>query len=209
MGEAASARSLLAGLRRTYPQAKIIFSATTRSGEEYSRRTLGEWVDLFIPFPLDLLWSVKKFITLVKPDLFVLIETDFWPNFLHELQVRNIPAILVNGRVSAESYRNYKRLWFIFRPMFSSFRFLAMQTRLDVEKFISLGLDAAKVAALGNLKYDTLVPDISGQGRGVNRKELGLAPERPVWVCGSIHKGEEEIIFTGFPNIREYLSHCL
>lgn len=201
VGEAASAGSLLAGLRRMYPEATIIFSATTRSGEEYSRRTLGEWVDLFVPFPLDLVWSVKKFIRLVRPDLFILIETDFWPDFLHELAKREIPAILINGRISAQSYRNYKRFWFLFRPMFSSFRFLAMQTTGDVDKFVSLGFEPGQVAALGNLKYDTLVPDNKGQGRGVSRAELGIDPDKIVWLCGSIHKGEEEIIFRVFTRL--------
>ncbi len=197
VGEAASARSLLGEIRCVYPQAIIIFSATTRSGEKYSKNSLEKWVDLFIPFPLDLACIVRKFITLVEPDLFILIETDFWPNFLHELAEQKIPAILVNGRVSANSYRNYKRFRFLFKPMFASFRFLAMQTSGDVAKFISLGLEAEKVRALGNLKYDSLVPDIPGQGRGTVRN-TGIAADKLVFIAGSIHKGEEEIIFRVF-----------
>jgi 3-deoxy-D-manno-octulosonic-acid transferase len=198
VGEAASARSLLSGLRRLYPEATIVFSATTRSGEEYSRRTLREWIDLFVPFPLDLVWTEKKFIKLINPDLFILIETDFWPNFLHELAKRKIPAILINGRISTKSYRNYKRFWFFFKPMFSSFRFLAMQTGRDVDKFVSLGLDPNRVAALGNLKYDTLVADIRKQGRALSRTESGIPLDKIVWIAGSIHKGEEGIIFRVF-----------
>ncbi len=200
VGEAASARSLLGGLRLTWPQATIIFSATTRSGEEYSRRSLREWVDIFAPFPFDLPWTGEKFIRLLKPDLFILIETDFWPNFLHGVVREKIPAILINGRISVESYRNYKRFWFLFRPMFSSFCFLAMQTQGDVDRLVSLGLEKGKVRALGNLKYDTLVPD--DQGRGLSRAELGISPDSLVWLCGSIHKGEEGIIFRVFSRLR-------
>ena len=198
VGETASARSMIRELRQRMPEAVIIFSATTRSGEVYCRRTLEDWVDLFVPFPFDVYWVVKRFVRLIDPDLFVLIETDFWPNILHVLHAANRPAMLVNGRVSASSFRNYQRLKFFFRPMFVSFDFLAMQTDDDVRKMISLGVEPERVRALGNLKYDTIVPVAAAGEALLSRADLGIPEEKFVWIAESTHPGEEEVIFRVF-----------
>jgi 3-deoxy-D-manno-octulosonic-acid transferase len=163
-------------------------------------------VDLFVPFPLDLFAVSPKFINCIKPDLFILIETDFWPNFLHFLDQKKIPAILVNGRISQSSFRRYQRFRFIFVPMFSIFEFISMQTAADAEKMIQLGVEADKVKALGNLKYDAVLPETVGweseqRPTSFYRKQFGISTEKIVWIAGSTHAGEEVAILAAYKRL--------
>ncbi|MFH1021418.1 MAG: 3-deoxy-D-manno-octulosonic acid transferase [Pseudomonadota bacterium] len=200
VGEVASARNLVQELRRSYPQGVIVFSSATRAGEFFSRAILQEDVDCFAPFPFDLLWSVKRLLSWVRPDLFVLVETDFWPNFLRELNRRDIPCLLVNGRVSESSLGRYRRFRWLFRPLFNSFQVLAMQTEQDAVSMRQLGVDPARLAVLGNLKYDAALSG-SGAKAGLDRAVLQIPEQALVWVAGSTHRGEEEIIFAAFQKL--------
>ncbi|MFA6499685.1 MAG: 3-deoxy-D-manno-octulosonic acid transferase [Desulfurivibrionaceae bacterium] len=202
VGEVASARNLVQELRRNYPQGVIIFSSATRSGESFARSALHEHVDCFASYPFDLLWSVKRLIAWAKPDLFVLVETDFWPNFLKELNRRDIPCLLVNGRVSDSSFARYRRFRWLFRPLFNSFQALAMQTEQDAISMRQLGVDAARLVVLGNLKYDAALSG-SGAKVGLDRAALQIPAQALVWVAGSTHRGEEEIIFDAFQKLAQ------
>ena len=206
VGEVLSAQPLVRKIRLTYPDFTIIFSASTKTGEELSREVMAGEIDLFVPFPIDLYTIAQKFINYLKPDLFILIETDFWPNFLHILDNQKIPAILVNGRISQNSFRRYKRFRFIFIPMFNIFKFISMQTSTDADKMIRLGVDTNKVKALGNLKYDAVLPDTVGwesEQRPISfyRKQFGISPEKVVWIAGSTHSGEEVAILAAYKRL--------
>ncbi len=200
VGEVASVRNLVQELRRNYPQGVILFSSATRAGESFSRTVLAEQVDDFISFPLDLSWSVKRLISWARPDLFVLVETDFWPNFLRELNRRDIPCLLVNGRVSESSLGRYRRFRWFFQPLFNSFQALAMQTEQDAVSLRQLGVDPMRLAVLGNLKYDAAL-----SGSCINKSHdldtLQIPPQALVWVAGSTHRGEEEVIFTVYARL--------
>ena len=203
VGEVASARNLVQELRRKYQHGIIIFSSATRAGESFARSTLHAHVDCFAPFPFDLLISVRALLSWARPDLFVLVETDFWPNFLRELNRRGIPSLLVNGRVSESSLARYNRFRWFFRPLFNSFRALGMQTEQDAMAMRQLGVDPARLAVLGNLKYDAA---LSGGGvtPGLDRSALRIPEQALVWVAGSTHTGEEEIVFTVFQELLRF-----
>ncbi|MCI5126378.1 MAG: hypothetical protein D3925_18355, partial [Candidatus Electrothrix sp. AR5] len=112
---------------------------------------------------------------------------------------QGIPTMLVNGRISEKSFVAYQRFAFFFKPMFRSFDLLSMQTAGDCQKMTMLGVPADKVIALGNLKYDMEPPD--------RKEKKGALPELAgegtplVWVCGSTHPGEEEILFAAFAQL--------
>jgi len=191
VGEVSSAVTLVHAVREHFPDAVLLFSAATASGEKFAGNR-GLPVDLFIPFPLDVYAVVRRFVKILRPDLFLLVETDFWPNFLHQLAAENISALLVNGRISRKSYRKYSIFQAFFLPMFRSFSFLAMQRQEDVEKMVRLGVAAARVKNLGNLKYDAILPKMGG--RMVVRKDLGIDEGRTLFIAGSTHDGEEEML---------------
>ena len=206
VGEVLSAQPLVSELRSAYPEITLVFSASTKTGEELAREVMAREVDLFVPFPLDLYNVARKFIALINADLFILIETDFWPNFLHIQKKKNIPAIMVNGRISQSSFNRYKRLRFIFLPMFRIFRFISMQTTADADKMIELGVQAERVKALGNLKYDAVLPDTVGWDQeqrptSFYRKQFGIPLEKIVWIAGSTHAGEEVSILSAYKRL--------
>ena len=191
VGEVASSHALVKALRVAFPDVTLIFSTTTEGGAAFAKSTLGNQVDCFIPFPVDLLPCVRKFIDLVDPDLFLQVETDFWPNFLNELRKRQIPAVLVNGRISRRSFALYRRWRLFFRPLFDSFAAICMQTVEDVERMIDLGVSAKAVKALGNLKYEAA--GLEPVGGTIRREDFGIPAPRMVWAAGSTHPGEDEM----------------
>jgi len=100
MGEVSSARPLVLGLRKEFPDARIVCSTTTATGLLLAKTLLKDQVDAIFPSPLDIGPVIAVFLRLIRPDLYILVETDFWPNLLTALNKNTIPAILVNGRIS-------------------------------------------------------------------------------------------------------------
>jgi len=193
VGEVTSAVPLVRGLRKKYPSDRIIVTVSTRSGEAIAKNLLKELADHIIPSPLDFLPVITLFYTRIQPHLFILIETDFWPNLLLYLQRKKIPTVLVNGRVSEKSMTGYRRFAFFFRPMFRSFRYLFMQTELDKQSMVDLGIKREKVKVLGNLKFDTHVTE----KQFVPSSLSTLLPDNTLVItAGSTHQGEEDILFT-------------
>ena len=202
VGEVTSALPLVQGLRRHLPAATLLFSAATASGMRVAEDLVAPHVDLVFDAPLDLYWTIRRHIHLLRPSLFILVETDLWPGWLNLLHRKRIPILLVNGRISDRSLARYQRFSFLFRPMFRSFDLMAMQTRRDAERLAALGVAVQRVTTLGNLKYDTTPPPHTGHGRTMNRRILHLPARGPLWVCGSTHPGEETIILAVFAELR-------
>ncbi len=204
VGEVSSARPLLTGLRKRMPDLFLLITTTTRSGEEFAARSLGATVDLILPLPFDVLPVVNRFQTAIRPDLFILVETDFWPNLLAGFRRRRIPTMLVNGRISDRSFARYQRSRFLFQALFGGFRLLAVQTALDARKLKDLGALPDRVEALGNLKY-AAATSTPGADAGVAELLALRATVQKilVWVAGSTHAGEEEQILPVFSKLRE------
>lgn len=200
VGETTSAEPLIRGLRSRFPDCTIIFSVTTKSGRGVADNILPQQVDAIIDGPLDILPVVLFFHHTIKPSMFILIETDFWPNNLLLLAKKRIPAVLVNGRVSTNSVKGYKRLPFFFRPMFQSLSSLCMQTEEDKQKMASLGISIKKIFTLGNLKFDT--PELRIQEKAKELRKI-LPENKKLFICGSTHPGEEEILIECYKQLRE------
>jgi len=203
LGEVNSALALVRGLRDKYPEGVLVFSASTSSGRRQAEAVIGPVADLHIAFPLDFYWVVNRFVRLLAPDLFVQVETDLWPNFMTVLRRREVAAVLVNGRISADSLANYRRFPQFFSGLFNSFTFLAMQTREEVANLSALGVVPDKLLTLGNLKYDLLVEKSVGDRVSAGFADLlPLLAGRTVWVAGSTHPGEEDVILQTYSELR-------
>ncbi|MBV9702687.1 MAG: 3-deoxy-D-manno-octulosonic acid transferase [Methylobacteriaceae bacterium] len=139
--------------------------------------------------PLDVPKYARRFLSHWRPDIFLLAESELWPNLIFEASRRNIPIVLVNGRMSERSHRGWRRLPGFIGDMLGRVDLCLAQTSGDAERFTDLG--AAHVLLTGNLKYDAPPP-------GADRQELAQLSARigarPVWVAASTHKGEEEVI---------------
>jgi 3-deoxy-D-manno-octulosonic-acid transferase len=200
VGEVTSSVPLIAGLRKTYPDSRIIVSVTTRTGKRVADNLLKSLADHIIDGPLDLLPVVSRFVKYIRPNLFILIETDLWPNTLIYLKNKNIPTILVNGRVSQKSMEGYRRLRFFFDPMFQSFSFLCMQTKRDRDKMEDIGLPTEKLRTLGNLKFDTA----AGKANPSLKPPADLLPkDRILFICGSTHPGEEKVLINCYNEVKQ------
>ncbi len=200
VGEVSSAHPLVAGLRKEFPHLRIIFSASTRTGLRVAGNLLGPLVDSVIPSPLDIGPTVRSYIRLIQPNLFILVETDFWPNLLHSLQQKKVPTILVNGRISQKSFSSYTRFAFFFRPLFQSFAHLCMQTDKDRRNMAHFGVKADSLHCPGNLKYDSFShisqPNLQGLSQYIPRSSR-------VILAGSTHKGEEDIILAVYREMKK------
>jgi 3-deoxy-D-manno-octulosonic-acid transferase len=200
VGEVTSAVPLVRGLRARYPTARIVVSVTTRSGRKVADSLLGTLADCIIDGPIDLLPVVRRFIKHIRPDIFILVETDFWPNILLCLKNRRIPAILVNGRVSEKSMTRYRQLGFFFRPMFQCFSALCMQTRRDKDNMELLGISPEKLPILGNLKFATQAP---GNTPSPGLYKDFMPQDRILFIAGSTHPGEEELLLDCYVQLRK------
>lgn len=191
VGEVTSAVPLVKAIRNGIIPAQIVFTAATRSGKELADKLIRPHADIILSSPLDLRFAVRRYLAAIKPDIFILVETDFWPNWLDMLHRQGVPLLLVNGRISVKSFAAYRRLAFFFTPMFRCFSLLSMQTANDRERLLQLGLLPERVLVLGNLKYEL-------PAKQAAPPDLDLEKEQHIWVCGSTHPGEEELIFAAF-----------
>lgn len=200
VGETTSALPLIKEIRKTQPNAILILSVTTHSGRRLAKKVSSGIVDCVISSPLDILPVVHYFLKRIQPDCFLLVETDFWPNILHLLKKKGIPAILINGRISDASLRGYRKMSFFFQPMFQNLDALCLQSKEDRDKLLSLGIPQEKLHILGNLKFDTQ----PAQNKTLlNELTLQLPKNRLRLIAGSIHAGEETHLLQAFLTLQK------
>jgi 3-deoxy-D-manno-octulosonic-acid transferase len=128
---------------------------------------------------------------------------EVWPNFIAQCQQRNIPVVLVNGRVTEGSYRNYLRAAPFTRPMFSRLSAVCAQEKVYAERFIGLGTPAEATSITGTMKFDTAQVADRIEGDEELAETLGLKPGEPLWVCGSTGPGEEQIVLDVYRRLLE------
>src|SRR2546422_7137501 len=191
MGEATAVVPLVQQLKTRYPAARVFVSTVTETGKETVLRRLGGQAE-HLYFPLDFRWSVRSALQTVHPNLIVVVEPEFWPTFLCEAAARRIPVILVNGRLSTDSFAGYRWLRPFFRRVLASFTLCAMQTDRDVERMIQLGVEPKRVVRTGNLKYDQVAVSAQITAGLISKQDLRLAEGEELFVAGSTHPGEEE-----------------
>lgn len=202
LGEVLSAIPLINELRREYPQKDIIMSVSTNQGLRISNERLKQMVSRIITMPVDFWIPIHRLINQIEPEIFILIETDIWPGGLSRLKSKGVPICLVNGRVSPRTFRMYMRFKPISSHILNMFDLCLMQSEIDSIRLIKAGADPDKVITTGNIKFEE---DISPMGPEEKKRwaELfSLDTNEPVWVAGSTHPGEEEIILKVFKDLR-------
>jgi len=201
VGEVLSAVPLVGAIKKRYPRKDIVFTVATTHGIEIAFNELEGEVSFFMTMPVDFWWSVKKMINYINPSIFILVETDLWPGLITRLRGMGIPTILLNGRVSPRSYRSYKRFKRLIRFMFNSFEVCLMQSDLDRKRLLRLGLTQEKVKTAGNIKFDREWVPLSEREYAHWLRVLNLGTEDKVWIAGSTHQGEEDIVLDVFKKL--------
>lgn len=202
VGESKAVIPLLKLLKIKRPEAKILFSTVTTTGNRSIEREAGSLIDALIYFPLDLSWVIKRVLDATNPALFVVVEKELWPNLLKALRERSVPSVVVNGTISDRSFRRFMKFGFFFREIFASIDLFCARTSDDMRKAVEAGVDPSKARAFGNLKFD-LDPEAPPPERiAVLRYSLGIVPADKVIVAGSTHAGEEAQVLRAFKVLR-------
>ena len=210
VGEALTARALAADLKARYPRLRLFLSTTTIAGQQVAKASLGRVVDAVFYFPFDWAFIVRRTLNLVKPRLFIMMETEIWPNLLRECRRRGVKTAVINGRISSRSYPRYRLIRPFFRRVLANVDRFCMQSEESARRLIDLGADPARVTMTGSLKFDSLeVPPPSGTGaRTANRASallrfFRMSPSRTVIVAGSTMRGEEAAVLKAFKRVKD------
>jgi 3-deoxy-D-manno-octulosonic-acid transferase len=190
VGEVEVARRLLAELEGRPGAPPVLLSATTATGLELARRSLGDRLPV-LACPLDLPGPVGRVLDQARPRLLVLVETELWPELIHQAGRRRIPIAVVNGRLSDDSYRRYRRVRRLLEPLLAPIERVLVRAETDGRRFAGLGVDQTKIRVPGNIKYD-----LEADSRELEWEEdmRAMAAGRPIVVAGSTMEGEEQIL---------------
>lgn len=172
-----------------HPEYRIFISTTTATGQELAQKRASAFATVFY-FPLDLPWITSRLLKLIRPQLVAIVETEIWPGFLNECRKKGISVVLVNGRLSPDSFKNYMRLRWFFAPVVARFSALAVQSESEKARFIALGGRDLACEVCGNIKLDGLA-GLSADDAALLKERLNLSADEPVLVAGSTHEGEE------------------
>jgi 3-deoxy-D-manno-octulosonic-acid transferase len=200
VGEVLAARPLVPALRERFPGHRIFLSTTTMTGNQVAKKSL-RGIDGLFYAPFDFPRAVRRALEVVNPSLLVLVETELWPNLIHEAGRRGARIALVNGRISPRSFPRYRRVRRLLGTVLSEIDLFLMQGEAHAERIRAMGAPSDRVHVTGNLKFDAVEAGRPPE-RLVRLIHGGGAP-RPLWVAGSTVGGEEELVLSAFHRVRE------
>jgi 3-deoxy-D-manno-octulosonic-acid transferase len=205
VGETLTARALAGELKARYPRLRLFLSTTTIAGQQVARHSLQN-VDGVFYFPFDWTFIVRRTLTLVKPRVFVMMETEIWPNLLRECRKRGVKTVVINGRISSRSYPRYRLIRPFFRGVLADVDRFCMQSEESVRRLIDLGADPSRITMTGSLKFDSLeLPSATSHGKPRERvlRFFRISPNRQVVVAGSTLRGEEGPVLRAFARVKK------
>jgi len=198
VGEVLAVSELVSQLRQRFQNYRVVVSTTTSTGRKLAAKHFGE--DNVFYFPLDFAFAIRPYLSVLRPRLIVLAETEFWPNFLRLAQASDARVAVVNARISDRSRPGYRRFRRILKRVLLNVDLFLAQTAEDASRLSDIGAPGDRVQVSGNLKFDVSAPDpppIVGSLRS-NFQQTGA---RPVVVCGSTVEGEEGLLLRAFENV--------
>ncbi|MFH1577693.1 MAG: 3-deoxy-D-manno-octulosonic acid transferase [Candidatus Omnitrophota bacterium] len=212
VGEAKIAGVLIKQLRRVYPEKKFALSTVTATGNRIIREFSREG-DFVFYLPLDLSFITKRVIQRIRPCVCIIIETEIWPNLITNLNKAAVPVVLVNARISDHSFFGYRIVKPLIKPILNKINFFCVQSNRDAKRLSRLGVLPDKLKITGNMKYDIFDPADAKRDYSDYRLSLGLKEPERLFVVGSTHPGEEEIILSvykkladEFPGLRLFIA---
>jgi len=202
LGEVNAARTLVAELHGQLPDYRVVVSCSTDTGFAAAERLFAQDHTVF-RWPLDFTFAVRRALNRVRPDMVILMEGEVWPNFLAACNDRDIPVVIVNGRLSEDKgYPRYRRLGPLAGRLFNRLAAIGAQDELYDERFRSLGVAAGKVRVTGMMKFDTAEVTDHVQGQAELAAAMGIAPDQQLIVAGGTGDGEEKMILDEWPGLK-------
>ncbi len=200
VGETVIARQVVTELKKEYSDYQILFSVMTPTGKKMVEESLDKRESVIF-IPLDISFIVRRVVRLFKPELLILIETELWPNLIHEVHRFGGRILVASGRIGDKSLKNYQHIKPLLKRVLYMVDSFSMQSRMDAERIISLGAPENKVFVNGNIKYDR---DFSKNiDRDALYRRLKIAKEQPVLVAGSTHDNEEKQLLEVYKRLKQ------
>jgi 3-deoxy-D-manno-octulosonic-acid transferase len=188
---------LVGELDAAFPGRQLAISTTTRTGQALARERFGAYRVFYCP--LDLPWAVRAYLNNLKPCLFILAETEFWPNLLSGSYRRGIPVAVVNARISDRSWPRFRRLRWLWRPFLERLSRVLAQSEIDGDRLRAIGCLPELVSVAGNLKFDVRT---AAEAEATSQLKALAADSRLV-VAGSTLEGEEAALLEAWPRLLE------
>jgi len=205
VGETLAAEPLIHALIKQYPTLPIVLTSTTVTGSDLvGKRFAGKVLRSYFPYDFPFAW--KKFLHRTRPTIAIIMETELWPNMIAALHEKNIPTLLANARLSERSANRYGRIAWISRPMIQAITHIAAQDKDTQEHFLTLGAKTKQCSVLGSLKSELVISNATIEQAEALRKRIG---ERPIWIAGSTHPGEEAYMIAAHRTVKETLPKAL
>jgi 3-deoxy-D-manno-octulosonic-acid transferase len=208
VGEVIAASSFIKEFSSRFPDCRLLISTVTKTGNKVASKVKRD-EDVLIYFPLDLSFIIRRILRVFNVRLFVIMETEIWPNIVTAFSKKNIPIVLINGRLSEKSFRAYRRVKVLIQGVFRRIDQFCMQAAADAARLRALGVDENRIRVTGNMKYDVAAIPLNESEITGLKHSLGINGNTRVLITGSTHRGEDEIIVdaykqlaTTFPDLR-------
>jgi 3-deoxy-D-manno-octulosonic-acid transferase len=202
VGEVLLARILIKEMTKILPETNFVLSTMTEQGMEVARKHAGDKVRC-IYAPLDLAGMVGRAIKNIRPSLYICLETELWPAFLLEAKRTGVKLVLLNGRLSEKSFQRYRLVKEFMAEILACFSTISVVQVTDAKRYMNLGAEPEKVRVLGNAKYDQDMESLALKSEEQYRSWLNLRQGQPLFVAGSTHSGEEEMLLAVFQDLKK------
>lgn len=201
VGEVAAMAGVIEALKGQHPHHRLVLTVTTKAGHLFAMRKYQSAAEV-VWSPLDFSLTVDHFVRVIRPVIYIAAETELWPNLFARLASDRIPVVVLNGRISDQSFPRYNMVKRLLPKMLGQVRSFAMQSQEDARRIIALGAPPTRVQVMGNVKYDN-IPDVSN----VNQVDFGCAQDVSFLVAGSTHPGEEDVLLRIFKSMTAEYPH--
>ena len=200
VGEVLAVSRLIEAFRLRFPERRVVVSTTTATGQKLARERFGE--ENVFYFPLDFAFAIRPWLAALQPELVVMAETEFWPNFLRLARTSGARMAVVNARISDRSLAGYRRWHGLLRGVLTSIDVFLAQSEEDARRLAEIGAPRERVHVSGNLKFDAR-PVPGSPAVALLRRALEKGAAQPVIVCGSTVEGEEELLLEALSAVRQ------
>lgn len=201
VGEVIAATPLIKSIQEKYPNLPITITTVTPTGSARVKAAFGNSVSHFY-LPYDLPFSIRRFLHFIQPKLFIVIETELWPNLIRQMTLNKIPFVIANARLSPRSAKRYGWIRSGIKNMLNEISLILAQDKVSADRYISLGFPEKQLINTGNLKYDLVITEQQRQKIIETANALQIN-QRPVWIAGSTHEGEEKMILDAHQKLLE------
>lgn len=186
----------------------VVVTTTTPAASEQVVKNYGDRI-YHVYSPYDSMIFVNNFLKKINPGLVVILETELWPNTIHCCYKKNIPVVVVNGRLSEKSAKGYGYVSWLFQPMISRITHVAVQNSNDAKRFQALGLNAKKTSITGSIKFDVQITGTMREKAKKMQNKFSMGGKRKIFLAASTHRGEDKIVLDAFVGIRKNIPDCL